>query len=218
MAHRDDYLDETFVYRTVERGVTEVEPAFDSRSRPDGRDFRRYRLGVEHGFTDRFMLDGFASVDDARRSGSELGLWRLETRYRFGEENPHGVSPAVSLEYEDDRLERDRRLTPRLILNRDFEQFNATLNLFREIEVSGAAGSAWGYSLGSRYGDEEARVRYGVELKQTFGREARGIVIPQLFIKLAEGVDAKIGYARALTRRSESFVRLLFEFELGGKD
>jgi hypothetical protein len=155
---------------------------------------------------------------DLRHDFGAVRAWRLETRYRFGEENPHGISPAVSLEYEDDSVEGDRRMTPRLVLNRDFESFNITLNLFREFRLAGPESSAWGYALGLRYGDEAERFRYGVELHQTFGREIRGVVIPQLFIKLFEGADMKVGYAQGLTRESESFVRVLFEFELGGKD
>lgn len=217
LAHRDDYLDETFVYRTVDQGATEFEPAFEFNTPPSGKDFWRYRLGVEHGLTDHLMIDGFAALDDAR-GGYGLGLWRLETRYRFGEENPHGLSPAVSLEYEDDRAEGDRRLTPRLVLNRDFERFNITLNLFREFRVAGPERSAWGYALGLRYGDEGTRFRYGVELHQTFGREVRAVLIPQLFIRLFGGADMKVGYARGLTAESESFFRVLFEFELGEKE
>src|SRR5439155_439198 len=113
-----------------------------------------------------FMLDGLASLDNAR-GGYDLARWRLEARYRFGEEKPHGISPAVSLEYEDDRVENSRNLTPRLVLNRDFEQFNVTLNLFRSFELSGAEGSGFGYQIGLRYGEEESRFRFGVEVKQT---------------------------------------------------
>lgn len=217
LAHRDDYLDETFVFRTLDKGATEIEPALEFDTPRDGPDFWRYRLGVEHGITDHFMIDGFAALDKGG-GGRGLGLWRVEARYRFGEENPHGISPAMSLEYEDDRVEGDRRLTPRLVLNRDFASFNITLNLFREFRLAGPEGSAWGYALGLRYGDEDERIRYGVELQNTFGRETRAVIIPQVFLKLREGADMKIGYAQGLTRASDSFVRVMFELEFGGRE
>jgi hypothetical protein len=215
-AHRDDYLDETFVYRTVARRVTIFENWFDLRH-PRGEDrFFRHSIGVEHGVSDHFMLNGLVAFDNGV-DGYSFRRWRFEGRYRFGEEKPHGISPAVSLEYEDDRLEQRRTLSPRLVLNRDFKEFNITLNGLREIELTGNEGSAWGYAAGLRYG-ERKRLRYGAELKQTFGRQTRGLLIPQMWFRLLERLELKVGYGQRITHAGDSFFRAVLELELGKKD
>lgn len=214
-AHKADYLDETFVYRTVDRQVTELEYWLDLH-RNEGDGFARHTLSFEFGISDHLMIDGVASFG-AALGDHRLGRWRLEGRYRFGEEKPHGISPAVSFEYEDDRAEGRKTLVPRVVLNRDFEAFNITLNLLREIEVRGDDGGAWAYAVGFRYGDEEHRLRYGIELKQSFAQESRGAVIPQVWVNLGWEVTLKVGYAQRLSSHSDSFLRVVIEKELGGR-
>lgn len=162
------------------------------------------------------MLNGLVAFDNGRRDYTFRRL-RVESRYRFGEEKEHGISWAASVEYEDDRLEQRRTVTPRLVANRDFEQFNITANVLREIEVSGREGSAWGYSTGFRYG-EERRLRYGLELKHTFGETTKGIVIPQVWLKLNGRLDLKVGYAQRITHSGGSFFRAVLEWSFGEKD
>jgi hypothetical protein len=214
-AHRDDYIDETFVYRTVDRGATTVENWFDFREPRHDADFFRYNLALEHGITDHFMLNALVALDTAR-DGFNYSRSRFEARYRFGEENPNGVSIAASFEIEDDQLEQTDHLTPRLVLNRDFKDFNVTLNLFPQFELRGSESVAGGYALGMRYGTDEQVVRYGVEVKQTFGSEVLGQVIPQLWIKLPGEFSLKIGYAYGFTHDSDNFFRIVIEKELSG--
>lgn len=215
-AHRGDYLNDTFVYRTVGRGVGELEYWFDLVQPADQSNFFRHSFAVEYGVTDRFMIDGLGALDN-HASGYGFGRTRIEGRYRFGEEKPHGISPAVSLEYEDDRSENRRTVTPRLVLNRDFKEFNATLNLIREIELSGTQGGGFGYAAGFRYGDEERRFRIGTEIQHRFLRETTGLVIPQAWIKVTEHVTLKVGYGQRITHAGQSFFRAVLEIEFGGK-
>ena len=212
-AYRDDYLNETLVYRTVDRGTTEFENWFDLEQPPSESTFFRYALTLEQGVTDHFMLSALIALDTAR-DGFNYGRSRIEARYRFGEENPDGISVATSLELEDDQLERSDDLVARFVLTRDFKNFNVTLNLLPQFELRGHEGHAFGYAIGLRYGQEQP-VRYGVEIQETVGERCLGQVIPQLWIRLPYGLDLKIGYAQRFTSGADNFFRVVVETEFG---
>ena len=215
-AYRDDYLNETLVYRTVDRGTTEFENWFDLEQPRSESTFFRNALTLEHGVTDHFMLSALIALDTAR-DGFNYGSSRVEARYRFGEENPNGISVATSLEFEDDQLERSDNVIARVILNRDFKDFNVVLNLLPQFELRGNQGHAFGYAIGLRYGQDQP-VRYGVEIQETVGQRCLGQVIPQLWIRLPHGFDLKIGYAQRFTKGADNFCRAVVETELGGRD
>jgi hypothetical protein len=212
-AYRDDYLNETLVYRTVGRGTTEFENWFDLEQPRSESSFFLYDLTLERGLTDRFMLGALIAFDTAR-AGFNYGRSRLEARYRFGEENPNGISVATSFEFEDDQLERSDNVLARVVLNRDFKDLNVTVNLLPQFELRGHEGHAFGYSIGFRYGQEQ-KVRCGVEIQETVGERCLGQVIPQLWIKLPYGLDLKIGYAQRFTSGADNFFRIVVETEFG---
>jgi hypothetical protein len=212
-AYRDDYLNETIVYRTVERGTTEFENWFDLEQPPSESSFFLYDLALEHGVTDHFMLGALIGFDTAR-GGFNYGRSRVEARYRFGEENPNGISVAASLELEDNQLEQSDDLVARVVLNRDFKDFNVTLNLLPQFELRGHEGHAFGYAIGLRYGRQQP-VRCGVEIQETVGARCLGLVIPQLWIRLPYGLDLKIGYAQRFTSGADNFFRVIVETEFG---
>src|SRR5438105_2140381 len=55
-AHREDFIDETLVYQTLERGEFEPEYWFDYGHRSDvSRDFMRHNLAAEFGITEHWM-------------------------------------------------------------------------------------------------------------------------------------------------------------------
>lgn len=214
-AYRDDYLNETIVYRTVDRGTTEFENWFDLEQPRSESKLFRYDLTLEHGVTDHFMLSALIALDTAH-DGFNYERSRIEARYRFGEENPDGISVAASLELEDDQLERSDDLIARVVLNRDFKDFNVTLNLLPQVEVRGHQGHAFGYAIGLRYGQKEP-VRYGIEIQENVGERCIGEVIPQLWVRLPYGLDLKIGYAQRFTSGADNFFRVVVETEFGGR-
>jgi hypothetical protein len=213
LAHRDDYLNETLVYRTVDRGVTELENWFDLDQPRSESAFFQHTLDIEHGVSDHFTLSALVGFDSARR-GYNYGRSQLEARYRFGEENPNGISIAATVEFENDQLERSDHVSPRIILNRDFKDFNIALNLFPQFELRGHEGHAFGYAIGLRYGQEQL-VRCGLEIQETVGERCLGQVIPQLWIRLPYGLDLKIGYGQRLTSGADNFFRIIVETEFG---
>jgi hypothetical protein len=211
-ATEDDYLDDTLVYQTLEQGELELESWLDFVRSNEENNFYRNTFALEHGITDYLQVEGFASFSNAE---DKYGLesWQLEVRYHFDNWNIHGISPAFSLEYEDDRLEHSQILVPRLVLNRDFDELNITVDLLGEIEIRGSEGNALGYALGLRYGEDQRRFRPGVEVKQTSGSEIRGAIIPQVSIRLTNGTQLKLGYSQGFTHKDTNFFRLVFEAE-----
>jgi hypothetical protein len=63
LAHREDYIDETLVFQTLEEHAVEPEYWFDYGTRPEA-DFTRHNVALEYGITDHLMIDGRATVDD----------------------------------------------------------------------------------------------------------------------------------------------------------
>ncbi len=208
-AHRDDYLNETFVFETLEAGEFEPEVFVDSGWRTGGGDsFRAYALGFEYGLTHRWMIDGFAGWRDPAGGKLFFQRFRTEGRHRFGEEGDRSVDVAVSFEAEYEREEEASEpavgpmseesawiFKPRLILSRDLPQgFNLTLNLDLGGEVRSHRLDRWTprYALAARY-PEESTLRYGVEFRQDFGEERSTLLVPQVWLALPREATFKLG-------------------------
>ena len=217
-AHREDYINETFVYRTLDKGEVELE--FFSDIRGPGHRWvggPRWIPGFEWGVTERFMVDA-ALTFQGGTGRNALQRVRTELRYRFSEEGRHFVDRAVSLEYEwereDGTSEILQELTPRLVLNRDFrEKLNLTLNLEARLRLKGSPAFAPGYRVGVRYPDV-GRFRYGAELQEVFAGRPEMLVVPQLWFSPRKGVNLRVGYAKRLTNAGPNdYVRLGIEAE-----
>ena len=135
-AHREDYIDETLVFVTLDRGEIEPEYWFDVGS-VDSDQFTRHHLALEYGITDHWMIDG--RVTGLEEHGFHLDSSRLETRYRFFDEGTLPLDIALSGEINTHRDEQGHQIfgiEPRLILSKDFGKLNLTVNLAEEIPFS----------------------------------------------------------------------------------
>lgn len=122
LAHREDYIDETFVFQTLEEHALEPEYWFDVGHRP-GSDFNRHNVALEYGITDHWMIDGRATVDNPDNAKTNFDSARLETRFRFTEEGDWPIDVAFSAEINTRRLENGHYqygLEPRVVLSKDF--------------------------------------------------------------------------------------------------
>src|SRR2546428_2656307 len=62
--HRDDYLNETFVFQTIEKGEFEPELWIDAgRGRERSGGFRAYAAAFEYGITGHWMVDQLWGMD-----------------------------------------------------------------------------------------------------------------------------------------------------------
>jgi len=212
-AHRDDYLNETVVYLTLEQNEVEAEYWFDRGWRSGGgHDFTRHNGAVEWGITNHWMMDGrvTAIADGDTRFDSA----RIESRYRFFDEGTLPVDMAASVEVNSER-EPDGStasgIEPRVILSRDFaEKTNVTANLSEEIPLESGT-SAFLVALGGRYNWSDL-VRLGSELQYNFD-EHTGSVIPQLWLAFVSDLTIKVGEAIGIDREPNDFARIAVEVE-----
>lgn len=213
-AHREDYLDETPVFLTLEEGEIEPEYWFDvgaSGGRLGG--FLRHHAALEAAITGHWMCDVRATVRRDRGAAARFDAARAETRMRFGEEGERPVDVAASAEVNVERAAGggwEPGVEPRLIVSKDWSAWNLTLNLPVEVGLDGPTAS-FDPTLGVRWGT--GRFRAGAEAKW-FGRADNGSLIPQGWLELWEGGTFKAGWSQGIGRAPESFLRLALETEL----
>jgi len=214
-AHKDDYLDETLVYLTLERNELEAEYWLDrGRHAASGAHFLRHNVAMEWGITDHWMVDGRATgISDDGRS-TEYDSSRVESRYRFLDEGDRLLDVAVSLEVNSER-ESDGSTTtavePRLIISHDFgEKTNLTLNLSEETPLDSGT-PAFLAAFGNRI-DLTRLVRVGSEFQYDFMAGA-GAAIPQVWLTFPHEVTLKLGYSVGLGLEPDDYVRAALEIE-----
>jgi hypothetical protein len=213
-AVRDDYIDETLVFQTIDEGAIELEYWFDYGNRShEGIYFQRHNVALEYGITHRLMIDTRLTVEDPNGGSANFDSGRFEVRYRFAEEGAWPVDVALSGELNTARLENDRRqygIEPRLILSRDFAKLNVTLNLAEEVPVNRGSPSLE-VASGVRYSATEL-VRLGSELKYDV-HDQSAAVIPQIWFAFPHEITLKIGYSKGFARNPENFVRFAIAME-----
>jgi hypothetical protein len=212
LAHKDDYLADTFVFVTLARRELELEYWIDARFDPRGG---LHTFGAEYGLTDHLMGD--VSGRWFQRSGGpfvfEQGFF--EIRYRFGEEGDHFIDPAASIEYEVRRSEDGRThrlLEPRAVLSRDFGEWNVTLNLFYARVLDRPGESAFEAAAGVR-SSPFGRWSAGVELRRELALDNETRVIPQVWYRFTPEAYLKAGVGKNLAGEKDTFARVAVEIE-----
>src|SRR5215831_15096660 len=94
-AHRDDYINETFVFQTLEAHEFEPEIWLDAGTQGPEGSFWRYAAAFEYGVSHHFMVDGFAGWTDPSHASPSFERGRAEARLRFGEEGDRPVDVAA---------------------------------------------------------------------------------------------------------------------------
>ena len=215
-AHREDFIDETLVYVTLEKGEIEPEYWLDTGYRSQegsGKktSFLRHSLATEYGITEHWMIDGRFTLEVVRHKEPVFQSGRFETRYRFFEEGEKPVDVAVSAEVNTERDKEGRQqpaLEPRLILSKDFDQLNLTLNLPEEI-LARSGKPTFVPSFGLRYNAMKL-LRLGTEVRyNTHSQE--GSVIPQIWFAFPHEITLKLGYSFGFDHNEESFGRVAIE-------
>jgi len=204
-AHREDYIDETLVFATLDRGEIESQYWFDAGSEDSDR-FTRHDIALEYGITDHWMIDGRVSGLD--EDGFHLDSSRLETRYRFFDEGTLPIDIAVSGEVNTNRYAQGHQIVgiePRLILSKDLGKLNLTTNLAEEIPFT-RHGPSFEVRGGCQF-DATKFFRFGSELR--YDTEERSVaVIPQIWLVFPHEVTFKVGYSYDFGGARERFVRV----------
>jgi len=213
LAHKDDYLGDTFVFVTLEARELELEYWLEGQDEPRAL---RHTAGIEYGITNHLMAD--LSARWLQRAGGPFAFSEgfLELRYRFGEEGLHAVDPAASLEYEvrrDSEGRRRRLLEPRLVISRDFAGWNVTTNLFYSIVLDEPGRSSFEAAAGIR-SPAFGRWSTGLELRREIALENETVVIPQVWYRISPEAYVKAGGGKNFAGDKNAFVRIVFEIEL----
>lgn len=213
VAHKDDYLGNTFVFVTLARRELELEYWVDLRWGPT---VGLHTLGAEYGLTDHLMGDVSARWFQSSGGPFAFDEGFLELRYRFGEENEHVVDVAASLEYQVKRSPSEgvthRIVEPRLVLSRDLAGWNVTVNLFYSYVADRPECSAFEAAAGVR-APNFGRWSAGVELQLERALENATLVIPQLWYRFSEKAYLKAGVGKNFAGEKDSFARLAIEIE-----
>lgn len=214
-AHRDDYINETFVYQTIPRKAFEPEYWLDfHKSKSGGPNFFLNSLAFEYGMANHWMIDAIGTLKTTTDGDSSFQRTRFETRYSFSEEGHWPVDLAMSLEYElENDGEKEHFINPRIVLSKDLiPKLNTTLNLFANLRADSFKARA-GYSMGARY-PAEAFLRYGVELQGLHPDPNELVIIPQIWFSLPHEITWKLGSGISLVGTDERFfLRSVLEAE-----
>lgn len=218
-AHKDDYLDETFVYQTMEEGVLSLEyrSRYFDRSEDRGTDsYWNNAMFAEYGLTDKTMME-IRTAWGTPESDSQFAGGFAQLRHRFGYEGEYFIDPAVAIEYEAER-ENDnlnQAVSAMLILSRDIGDFNMTMNYSKSWSTDNSEDPANQKSFGIRY--PRHGIRWSVEYKD-LGKSKR-YVLPAVQLPLADAVSLKLGIGRGVNDESPRYlIAALLEIEFGEED
>ncbi len=218
-AHKEDYLDDTFVYQTMEEGVLELEYRTRYFDRSDDRETDNYwnnSLFVEYGLTDQTMAE-VRSAWGTPESDSQFAGGFAQLRHRFGEEGEYFIDPAFAVTYESERKngKLNDALTGILVLSKDINDFNITMNYAKAYALDSSDNPDDKKSFGIRY--PRHGIRWSLEYKDRGNSER--YVLPAVQLPIAHGVSLKLGAGKGVNNQSPRYlVAALLEFEFGEED
>lgn len=218
-AHKEDYLDETFVYQTMEEGVLELEYRTRYFDRSDDRETDNYwnnSLFVEYGLTDRTMVE-IRSAWGTHESDNQFAGGFAQLRHRFGEEGEYFIDPAFAIEYETERKDGklDDFISGVLILSKDINDFNITMNYAKPYALGDGENPDAKKSFGIRY--PRHGIRWSIEYKDL--SKSQRYVLPAVQLPVAHDVSLKLGIGKGVNDQSPRYLAAaLLEIEFGEED
>ncbi|MCF7823017.1 MAG: hypothetical protein K9N35_02500 [Candidatus Marinimicrobia bacterium] len=129
----------TYEYQTLPRGQAELESytRFDQMGTDSGRIAETTLLyEYEIGMNSRFDVGIYQQFKQSLESAISYEGFKLRLRYRFGEKGQWLLDPLLYLEYKGRGSFEKNTLEAKLILARDFNRFNLSLNPVVEYEFS----------------------------------------------------------------------------------
>ncbi len=217
--HREDYLNKTFVYQTVEPTELELEywveygSAFSSPTRLVEWE---QTISAEFGLTGHWMVEGFATFRRLPADRYRYLMAKVETRFRLFEEGEKILDPAFSLEYShsNENGKSEHIIEPTFVLSKDFSQLNFTLDFSLAKVVNSNEKVEAGYALASRY-DFRHLLRVGFEAQGEFTPNSPHYFIPQVHLLLPDEITAKLGVGIRHSGQGEKlFIKFMMEIGL----
>ncbi len=211
--HREDYLNKTFVYETVEQKELEFEywAQYGSALTSPVRLVEWQQTGaVEYGLSNHWMVEGNATFRRLPGGKFRYLISNIESRFRLFEEGAKLLDPAFSIEYSHSNINgtSEHILEPTFVLSKDFSRLNFTLDFSLAKVLNTGEKVEAGYALASRF-DFRRFLRVGLESQGEFAHNAPHYLIPQLHLLLPHNLTPKFGVG---IRHSGLGEKLFFKF------
>jgi len=221
-AHREDYLNKTFVYQTVEPKELELEywAQYGSALTSPVRFVEWQQTGVvEFGFTGHWMIEGSTTFRRAPGGRFHYLITKVESRFRLFEEGDKILDPAFSVEYShsNENGKAEHIIEPTFVLSKDFSRLNVTLDFSLAKALNTDEKVEAGYALASRY-DFHRLLRIGLEAQGEFCLNSPHYIIPQVHLLLPHNITPKLGVGIRHSGLGEKlFIKFIMEvgLELG---
>ncbi|MBT4034426.1 MAG: hypothetical protein HOB84_06465 [Candidatus Marinimicrobia bacterium] len=132
----------TYEYQTLHRGEAELESytEFSHLDTDSGRQATTtLQYEYEIGMNDRFDVGLYQKFKQAHNSAIAYDGFKLRMRFRLGEKGRWPLDPLIYLEYKNNASFDHSALETKLILARDYEKLNISLNPVLEFEFDDEA-------------------------------------------------------------------------------
>ena len=209
-AHREDYLNKTFVYQTLDHKELELEYWVHYGSTSTSRTVLnawQHTASFEYGILEHWMIEAFSTFQHLPGRNLDYLATHVETRVRLFDEGKKFLDPAFSLEYTHSNAEgvSVHSLEPTLVLSKDLQRLNFTLDLSLEHQLNAGHETEFGYAIATRY-DTKHLFRIGAEAQGTFGHTTPHYLVPQIHLVLPSEVTAKVGVGFRFSGRVYRFL------------
>ena len=173
-----------YEYMTQPQGNLELEIWNDVESpKAGGFDAATtvHRIELEYGITDHWDVALYHVFEQSKADPFHFDSWRVETRYRFLEQNALPIDIMLYLEGERPAdFTQPWELEEKLILEKSFGRFGLVANLVAEQKLFSGAGHSWEVDLGARY-EVVPQLRLGAEF-WTIQETANGVTEGSYFL------------------------------------
>jgi hypothetical protein len=192
----------SYGYITPYKGEFEIESWCDF-NKGDESNFISPKVELEYGITDHWVaeLNGVFEKEGAESWASEV---QLEQRYRLFEPGTLPVDTTLYLEYAHNFKEKQDELEGKIILSKDFGNFNATANLVVEHQFE-ADNTVYSYSAGVSYPVFQ-KVTPALEVFGEWeGSESQHFIGPSILIYAGQATAINAGAGIGYTKGSDDF-------------
>jgi hypothetical protein len=160
----------TYEYQVMEKGEAELE-SYMTLSSPDlnemkGNTSTEMRYEYEIGMTNNFDFAIYQIFKQSPTSSFQYEGYKFRARYKIGEKGDFFIDPLIYAEYSGKPDFSQHELEFKLILAKDFGDFNFAFNPIVKLEK---AESDWETLLGYTFG-----MKYGISDLTGFGFEFKG--------------------------------------------
>lgn len=208
----------TYEYLIMDKGQSELE-SYMTLSSPDlkemkGKTTTEMLYEYEVGMTDNFDIGIYQSFKQSPSSSYQYDGFKLRARYKIGEKGNMFIDPLIYAEYSGKPDFSEHELELKLILSKDFGDFNIDLNPIVEFAKEEKEWETLiGYSFGMKYSPSYL-MSFGIELKGDKNGNYIGPTISHGNHKAWAVLGSLFKISEIKENKPEIYIRLLMGFAL----